>query len=186
MKNLKKYYVLLVILIVIYAGINFSYNGTETINNLSHLDLSSGLNIFTGNDNSITVGSSSFDKLDNFTSKRVYDHEVRLYDTKKNITIHVFEIRDIENISKNVNNLILKNENITSNQTISQNNFTVYFLYEEHEDTYNIRIYFAKKDKKYLIKSNDIKYEDSDYLINSCKNIINSMQPGLSINYSRY
>ncbi|WP_143714311.1 hypothetical protein [Methanobrevibacter ruminantium] len=55
---------MLAILIVIYVGINFSYNGLDTINTLTHVNLDLGPSMDNANDaNHIKIGSSSFTKL---------------------------------------------------------------------------------------------------------------------------
>ena len=183
---MKKLYALLAILIVIYIGVNFQYNGLDTINSLSHVNLNVGLSMDNGNDaNSIKIGPSAFDKLENFHAERVTANEVKLVDTNKKISIRVCKLNDPQNMTKKVKHAIEKN-NITSNQTVSQNGITAYFLYNEGPETYNADIYFIKEDKNYFISGDNIRYEDSDYFINSCKDIINSMRTSETINFNRF
>ena len=49
------------------------------------------------------------------------------------------------------------------------------YMSPEGTDEYNAVIYFNKDGKNYMIKGNEISYDESDYFINSCKDIINSM-----------
>ena len=118
--------------------------------------------------------------------KKINNNEVRLIDNKNEIYIKVREYVDGENITNKVNNLLSTDENITSNQTIIQNGITAYFLYEEKQETYNADICFNKDNKNYLISADNITYENSDYFINKCKDIINSMKSENGINFSKY
>lgn len=187
MDDLKKLYALLAILIVIYVGINFAYNGLDTLNTLSKVNLNVGLSLGGNDGDSIAVGNSTFAKLENFKEKKVEDREVRLIDSKHNMTIRVRELLDIHNLSDEVNKEITASDsNITSNQTVSQNGITAYFLYKEHADNYDARIFFTKNNQDYFIGGTNISYKDSDYFINNCKDIINSMSQSGTINYSRY
>lgn len=187
MDDLKKLYALLAILIVIYVGINFAYNGLDTINSLTHVNLDVGLSMPDENDeNSIRIANSSFSKIKGFQEKRDNADIVTLYNSSNNISIKVVKIKDSYNLKDIVNQVLKVNDNITSNQTITQNGITAYFLYEEKADSYNAIIYFNKEDKNYLIKSNNISYDNSDYFINICKDIINSMKTSGGLNYSRF
>ena len=185
---MKKLYALLAILIVIYVGINVVYNGMDTINGLSNFNAADAFKFDNGGKNidGIVVGTSDFAKLENFTDKKINDNEVSLIDSKRNITIHVKQLDDAKNVKDTVSHLLSTDTEITSNQTILQNDISAYFLYKEGEDTYHADIYFNKDKKNYLISGDDISYDDSDYFINSCKEIINSMEVDDTINYSRY
>lgn len=125
--------------------------------------------------NTITIGSSSFEKLENFTNTNINNNTVSLVDSAENLTINVSEIDSSQNLSEIVSNLLIKDEDISSNQTINQNGVTVYFLYEEGTENYNANIYFNKNNHNYLIKGDNISYNGSDYFINNCKDVINSM-----------
>ena len=187
MENLKKLYVLLAILIVIYVGINFAYNGLDTINSLSHVNLNVGLGMpDENNGENIKIGTSFFSQLKNFKDTKINNETVKLINSNNNISIKVCEIDSSLDLESIIKNLLSTNENITSNQTVSQNGITAYFLYEESADTYNADIYFNKNNKNYLIGGENINYEKSDYFINSCKDIINSMQSDQTLNYSRF
>ncbi len=187
MDSLKKLYALLIILIVIYVGINFAYNGLDTMNSLSHVNLDVGLGMGNGNDaEGISIGNSLFDSVEGFNDSKINDNSVNLKDSSKNMTITVSQLNEKENLKDTVSNLLTTNTNITSNQTIIQNGVSAYFLYEESVDTYNAKIYFNKDNKNYLISGNSISYDNSDYFINACKDIINSMRADGNINYSRY
>ena len=84
---MKKLYALLIILIVIYVGINVGANG---------------LNILNSNDNTTTtvdagnkdvkLGDSSFSKIGNFTDSKVNDTAIRLVDNRTGVSILVEQI----------------------------------------------------------------------------------------------
>lgn len=187
MDSLKKLYALLIILIVIYVGINFAYNGLDTMNSLSHVNLDVGLGMGNGNDaNGISIGNSLFDPVDGFKDSKINNNSVNLIDSSKSMAITVSQLNEKENLKDTVSNLLATNTNITSNQTIIQNDISAYFLYEESADSYNANIYFNKDNKNYLINGSGISYDDSDHFINTCKDIINSMRTNGNINYSRY
>lgn len=187
MDSMKKLYALLAILIVIYVGVNFAYNGLDTMNSLSHVNLNVGLSMNSGNDgDGIVIGTSIFDRIDNFEDKKINENEVNLHDSSKNLTITVTELDQNQNIKDTVIGLLNGDSTITSNQTVIQNQVSAYFLYEENVDNYNAKIYFNKDNKNYLISGNGISYDDSDYFINACKDIINSMRANGNVNYSRY
>ncbi|WP_297981993.1 hypothetical protein [uncultured Methanobrevibacter sp.] len=171
MDNLKKLYALLAVLIIIYVSINFSYNGLNVLPVFSE----DNLNIGGNTEEIITMQNSAFTKLEGFTNVSVNESSVDLIDSTKGITIHVFELDNSQNLEKIKNEELSKNEAITSNQTLNKNGVTVYFIYEEGSENYNAKIYFNKNDQNYLISGNNIKYDDSDYFIKSCENIINTM-----------
>ena len=63
----------------------------------------------------------------------------------------------------------------TSRQTIDQNGVTSYFLYQEGSDSYDSNIFFNKNGQNYCISGYGISYDDSDYFINHCKDIIDTI-----------
>lgn len=166
---MKKLYALLVILIVIYIGINVGAN------NLNLVGSDAGNTTTTTNNNTdgIALGSSNFAKLDNFTSKKINDTALRLRDSN-NLTITVKQIDNSKNISDIANKLI-SSGGYTSNQVIDQNGVTTYFLYKEGTDSYDSDIFFSKNNQNYELSGVNITYDNSDTFINSCKNIIDTM-----------
>ena len=163
---MKRLYALLVILIVIYIGINIG----------SIID-------FGGNDNNVTdvvdenliyVGASSFPQIDNFTDSAVNDTTVSVVDENKGMTIYVSEIDNSQSIGDIASNYYVNNAH-TSNQTIDQNGVTTYFLYNEVSDHYSSDIFFNKNGQNYCISGDNIPYADSDYFINHCKGIIDTI-----------
>ena len=163
---MKRLYALLVILIVIYIGINIG----------SIID-------FGGNDNNVTdvvdenliyVGASSFPQIDNFTDSAVNDTTVSVVDENKGMTIYVSEIDNSQSIGDIASNYYVNNAH-TSNQTIDQNGVTTYFLYNEGSDSYSSDIFFNKNGQNYCINGDNIPYADSDYFINHCKGIIDTI-----------
>jgi hypothetical protein len=52
---------------------------------------------------------------------------------------------------------------------------TTYFLYNEGSESYSADIYFNKDNQNFLISSEGISYENSDYFINHCKNVIDTI-----------
>ncbi|AMD17471.1 hypothetical protein TL18_05225 [Methanobrevibacter sp. YE315] len=160
---MKKLYALLIILIVIYVGVNLGSNAFHS----QHTEEVT-------NDTLLAIGESSFVKISNFTDTKVNDTMVSLADEKNGIVINISEIDDSQNIEDIVYNAVA-NVGYTSNQTIDQNGVTTYFLYNEDVYSYNADIYFNKNGKNYLISGADIPYENSDYFINTCKGIIDSL-----------
>lgn len=159
---MKKLYALLVILIIAYIGINVVAD---------NLNLT-GDDGTTATSNSAVAGNASIPKLDNFTDTKVNDTTVR-YNDSNNMTIYLNKLdngKKIEDIVKG-----LDHSKYTSNQTIDQNGVTTYFLYNEGPKTYSADIYFNKNSQNYMITGSAIKYENSDYFINHCKNIIDSI-----------
>ena len=185
---MKKLNAILIFLIVLYVSINVVAGGLNTFHNLTDVDFNKLLHIGGDDEDAgINVGTSAFAEIENFTANQTNDTIVSLYNSQHNTTITVEEIESSQNLQENVNSLISAEDTaITSNQTISQNGITAYFLYEETEDTYNADIYFSKEDKNYFISGENISYDDSDFFINTCKEIINSMGADGSIHYSRY
>lgn len=174
--SLKKLYALLVILIVIYIGINLAAGGlgltdTQTADNaVNDAD----------NSNSISIGDSNMPKLDGFTTDKVNDTTVS-YKDANNMTIYVTAL-DNSNDIFDIASGAYSNNAFTSNQTIDQNGVPVYFLYNEGTDSYGTNIYFNKDNQNYMITGSEISYENSDNFINSCKSIIDSISSSGSDN----
>lgn len=168
---MKKLYALLVILIVIYVGINVGANGLNILNSNS-VDVTTNTNTADG----ITVGASSFPKIANFTDTKINDTAVKLADNKNNVTIEVDELDSSKSVSDIYKNLNGEGSGYTSSQEIDQNGVTAYFLYKEGDESYNADIYFSKDNHNYKISGTNITYENSDYFINHCKNIIDTIK----------
>ena len=165
---MKRLYALLVVLIVIYIGINA---GTP----LFHFDDNTTDNVTDAVDeNLIHVGASSFPQIDNFTDNAVNDTTVSVVDENKGMTIYVSEIDNSQAIG-DIAGSYYANNALTSNQTIDQNGVTTYFLYNEGSDSYSSDIFFNKNGQNYCISGNNIPYADSDYFINHCKGIIDTI-----------
>ncbi len=160
---MKKLYALLIILIVIYLGIN-----------LLPLGFNSQTSTDVVNDTTIAIGGSTFEKISNFTDNKVNDTVVSLVDENNNLVINVSEIDSSQNIVDIVNNAAY-NVGYTSNDTVDQNGVASYFMYREGVYAYDADIYFSKNGKNYLISGVEIPYENSDYFINTCKGIIDSL-----------
>ena len=170
---MKKLIILLLSLILIYMCVNIAYtvyNPDEGFTSILNHEEEEVID-----NNTITFGSSAFARLENFENSSIGSNAVRLVDSGQNLTIDVSEIDDSLSLPDTVNDLLTNDPVITSNQTLDQYGVTVYYLYEEGTDSYNVNIYFNKNDKNYLISGNNISYDGSDYFINNCKNIINSM-----------
>lgn len=161
MKNL---YALLVILIVIYIGVNVSVNGFNILN--------ANYNSTTGTNG--TVGEVSFPKLQYFNKIKVNDSAVKYVNNNTGVTIELQKIDNSQNLSDIYNNLSKQNT-YTSSQEIDQNGVTAYFLYNESESSYDTDIFFNKNKQNFKISGNNISYENSDYFIKNCKNIIDSI-----------
>ena len=162
MKNL---YALLVILIVIYIGVNVSANGFNILNVND--------NSTTGN-NGTSIGEVSFPKLENFTKTKVNDSTVKYDDNNTGVTIDLQKIDNTQNLSDTYNSLV-KQGTYSSSQEIDQNGVTAYFLYKENQTSYSADIFFNKNNQNFKISGNNISYENSDYFIKNCKNIIDSI-----------
>lgn len=163
--EMKKLYALLVILIVIYIGINvipFGFDSQPVQENVV-------------DENAITVGASNFPPLSNFTDKAINDTAVNLVDDNKGITITVSEIDNSQKIN-DIYNSFQANGETTSTQTIDQNGVTVYFAYNQGDSSYGADIFFNKNSQNYHISGDDIPYDDSDYFINHCKEIIDTVE----------
>ena len=164
---MKKLYALLVILIIAYIGINFAADNLP-FNDSNATDTAKG--------NGETAVNASLPSLDSFNKTQINDTTVSYTDSSYNMTIYV---NKLDNNSKQLSDIVngLNQGDYTSNQTITENGETTYFLYNEGPDSYNADIYFSKNNQNYLIKGTNITYENSDYFISHCKSIINSMGP---------
>lgn len=169
---MKKLYALLVILIIIYIGINVGANG---------------LNILSSNDNAtveandtIAVGASGFPALENFTDTKINDTAVKLVDNNKNVNILVEQLDDSLNVVDVYNNLLSSGSKYTSSQVIDQNGVSVYFLYDTGDESYDTAVYFNKNNHNYKITGYNTTYENSDYFINHCKDIIDTIDTSSS------
>ena len=172
---MKKLYILLLVLILVYINVNLAYtylNPDTGFTNLFAHDKEMEENNDT---NTISIGTSTFEKLANFEDTSISTNSVSLFDSGQNLTINVSEIDDSQNLTETVNDLLINDPTITSNQTLDQNGVNVYFLYAEGTEAYNADIYFNKDGKNYEITGDNIGYDESDYFINNCKDIINSM-----------
>lgn len=175
---MKKLYALLVILIILYIGINAGAG------NLPFGDSTPATNDTSAGNNA--VSNSTFPNMDNFTSNKVNDSAVSYNDSNYNMTIYVTTLDDGQKVEDIVSNLLSSGQ-YTSNQTIDQNGVTAYFLYKEGVESYSADIYFNKNNKNYVISGDDISYEDSDYFINHCKYLIDtSSSSGDSGGFSRW
>ena len=160
---MKRLYALLVILIIAYIGINVAADNF-------HL---TGDNATTTSDvaNSGSV-NNTIPKISNFTESKTND-SAATYKDSNNMTINLYKLDNNKKIEEIVS--ALDQSKYTSNQTIDQNGVTAYFLYSEGSGTYGADIYFNKNNQNYLITGSGITYEDSDYFINHCKEIIDSI-----------
>ncbi|MBO7673121.1 hypothetical protein J6S88_06925 [bacterium] len=154
-----KLYGVLIILVIIFLGINISINGfsitptDHTVNNA--LDL------------------ATLDK--NFTSTKINQTAIKFFDKNKNMTIKVEQINDTQNVSKIHDNL-MKEKKYTSSQKVDVHGVPTYFLYKEGATTYDCDIYFNKNGTNYWINGNKITYADSDYFIKHCKQIVGKIK----------
>ncbi len=169
---MKKLYALLVILIVIYVGINVGANGLNILNSNS-VDVTTNTN--TNSADGITVGASSFPKNANYTDTKINDTAVKLVDNKTGVNIEVDELDSSKSVSDIYKNLNGEGSGYSSSQEIDQNGVTAYFLYKEGAESYNADIFFSKDNHNYKISGTNITYENSDYFINTCKNIIDTI-----------
>ena len=170
MNILKKLYALLVILIVLYIGINVAANNVDLFGSDSD---NATVNTASNNTDGIALASSNFAKIDGFKDKKINDTALNLTDSG-NLTITVSLLDNGQNITDVANKLIASGD-YTSNQVIDQNGVTTYFLYKEGADSYDSDIFFNKNNQNYKLSGEHIDYDDSDHFINSCKNIIDTM-----------
>ena len=164
---MKRLYALLAILIVIYVGINV---GSMVINDIGNANANVTENV---TENLVSVGASSFPTLDNFSSSSVNDTTISLADND-GMTIYVSEIDNSESIESIYNNFIASTEH-TSTQTIDQNGVTTYFVYNTGSESYDADVFFNKNGQNYLISGDGIPLDNSDYFINHCKTIIDTI-----------
>lgn len=165
---MKKLYALLVILIVLYIGINV---GADVLN-LTGPDATVSNAVADGE--GIALGSVNFAKVEGFKEKKINDTAVRLNDSSKNMTIDVYQIDNSRNISDIADSLI-DSGSYTSNQVLDQNGVTTFYLYKDGSESYDAEIYFEKNNQNYEIRGEKISYDSSDYFINSCKTIIDTL-----------
>ena len=170
---MKKLIILLLSLILIYMCVNIAYTIYNPDQGFTSILDNQEEEVI---DNStIIVGDSSFARIENFVNTTIDSNAVSLVDSGQNLTINVNQIDDSQNLLETANDLLANDNSITSNQTLDINGVTVYFLYAEGPESYNADIYFNKNGHNYLICGDDVSYGESDYFINNCKNIINSM-----------
>lgn len=169
--NMKQLYALLIILIVLYIGINVGANGLNILNADS--------NSTTDSTAGAVAGNITFPKLDGFIQSKVSDSEVQYLDNSTGVTIDVQTIDNSKNITE-IYNSLLKDGSYTSSQEVDQNGVTTYYLYKEGQTGYSTDIYFNKNGQNFKINVNNITYEDSDFFIKNCKNIIDSISGGQS------
>ncbi|WP_407453864.1 hypothetical protein [Methanobrevibacter sp.] len=177
---MKKLYALLVILIVIYVGINVAADNIPFVSNNPFGNSTESLKeIDTGNitenitESTVSVGASNFRSLDNFSDSFVNDTTISLVDNNS-MTIYVSEIDNSQSI-ENIYNSFIANNQHTSTQTIDQNGVSTYFVYDTGSESYNANIFFNKNGQNYQITGNGIPLSNSDYFINHCKTIIDTI-----------
>ena len=179
---MKKLYALLVILIVIYIGINVGANNLNLVG--SDADTADTTNT-TANVDGIVLGSGNFAKQDGFKEKKINDTALSLKNSD-NLTITVKLLDNGQNATEVANKLI-DSGSYTSNQVIDQNGVTTYFLYQESGDSYNADVFFSKNNQNYELSGDNITYDNSDTFINNCKNIIDTMSSsGSSGGFSKF
>lgn len=175
--TMKKLYALLIILIVAYIGINVAADNF----NLTGGDATTA----TDNSGNANPGTGDFPELDNFTKNKINDTAVSYADSNYNMTIYAQLLDNNKNISDIVSGL--DQSKYTSSQTIDQNGVTAYFYYNEGSETYGADIFFNKNNQNYKVSGGNITYENSDYFINHCKNIIDSISSNQGSNgFSRW
>ncbi|WP_407424413.1 hypothetical protein [Methanobrevibacter sp.] len=163
MKN-KTLYALLIILLVIYVGVNVSING---------------FNILGSNDNQTADSKKavdiSFPKIDGFNQTKINDSAIKYFNDDTGVTIELQKIDNSLNISDIFNDL-LKQGTYTSSQKVDQNGVTTYYLYKEGQSDYSAEIYFNKNNQNFRINGDNITYENSDHFIDNCKKIIDNIK----------
>lgn len=167
MKKLNKLYAILAILIIVYIGINVGANGLNILN-------SEPASIDSNDSDMVAIGDNGFPDLENFTSKKISNTALSLTDSNKHMTINVSEIDNSKNVSE-IASSAFSSGGFTSNQTIDQNGVPVYLLYNEGSESYSSDIYFNKNNQNYMISGSGISYENSDYFIDHCKQIIDGL-----------
>ncbi|WP_298501195.1 hypothetical protein [uncultured Methanobrevibacter sp.] len=164
---MKRLYALLVILIILYIGINVGANNLNLTGSDAPVADDSG---------NVTLGETNF-SLDNFTENKTNETAISLFDSNYNMTILVEKLDNGQKIG-DIASGAYSSGNYTSNQTIDQNGVTTYFLYNEGPESYGADIYFNKNNQNYKISGDGIDYANSDYFINNCKGIIDSLNSG--------
>lgn len=162
---MKRLYALLVILIVLYIGINAAA-GNLPFTDTQAVSQDNG----TGG---VSAGQGDFPKLENFTDKKINDSAVSYNNSNKNMTIELKTIDNGKDIASMGNSGCY-----SSNQTVNQNGVTAYFFYNEGVESYSADIFFNKNNQNYMISGSNITYSDSDYFINHCKSIIDAISGG--------
>lgn len=174
---MKKLYALLAILIILYIGINVGANG---------LNILSAPADDVANDTTSGVDNSTFPQLSNFTDKKINDTFVSYRNSAMGMTINLSMIDNQGDIADIATNAYSNSDVFTSNQTIDQNGVPVYLLYSEGSESYGANIYFNKDNQNYMITGSGISYEDSDYFINHCKELIDSISGSSDSGFSRW
>ena len=169
--NMKQLYAILIVLIVIYVGINVGANGLNILNSNDNSSPNTSSNAGGGD---IAVGAGSFAKIDNFADKKINDTAVSLTSKNSNVSLTVEQIDSSLNVTDTYNSL-LSGGSYTSGQAINQNGVTAYFLYHEDTNGYSSDVYFAKDNQNFKISGTNVTYENSDNFINTCKSIIDSL-----------
>ena len=163
---MKKLYALFIILIVIYIGFNVSVNGLNILN--------SNATSATGADGGAVAGNVNFPKIDGFSLNKINDTDVKYVDNNSGVTIEVQQIGNTKNVS-DIYKSLSNGGAFTSSQSSDQNGVTTYFLYKESQSGYDTEIYFNKNNQNFKITGFNTTYENSDYFINTCKQIIDSI-----------
>lgn len=163
---MKRLYALLVILIVIYVGINvIPFGDIATTSEPAQDNATADM---------ISVGASVFQAIENFKGNTVNDTAISL-SNDNGVTVTVSEIDNSQSIGDIYNSVVANGES-TSTQTIDQNGVTSYFVYYEGESSYGADIFFNKNGQNYQLSGRDISYDNSDNFINTCKNIIDTIE----------
>ena len=163
---MKRLYIALVILIIAYIGINACFGDLSLLNYQTVADAVGG--------NNATIGNTNLPELDGFKTNKTNDTSANFVNSDKNMVIKLLLIDNSKDISE-IAKTSYSNSNFTSNQTFDQNGVPVYLLYDESSDGYNSKVFFSKDKQNYMLSGDDMEYEDSDYFVNSCKNIIDSI-----------
>lgn len=166
--KMKTLYALLVILIVLYIGINVGANGLNILNSGNQTTDSTG---------GAVAGNVNLPKLDGFSENKVNDSDVTYVDNSTGVSINVQKIDNSQNVS-DIYNKLVKEGSYTSSQEVDQNGVTTYYLYKEGQSGYSADIYFNKNNQNFKISGNNITYENSDFFIKNCKQIIDSISGG--------
>ena len=178
---MKKLYALLVILIILYVGINVAANGLNILN--SNADNTTNTNNAA---DGIKIGDSSFAKIENFAASKINDTAVNLVDNATGVSIQVEQIDSSANVNDIYENSKGEDSEYTSSQEVDQNGVTAYFLYKEGPDGYDTDVYFSKNNQNYLISGYNTTYENSDSFINACKEIIDTLTSNSDGKISRF